>query len=268
MSRPKITFLYTVGGPEIYYKNLEKSLRSLERIKQDYNVVILDSDGKYRSTQDNVKSIHFPIPHPIRHWYWFMRYQGHSFIETDYCLYLDIDTVITNDTVDHLIDIAKHDFVSTQHFWVPTVVDYYHKAGVADKWFQKFYQKNANYVASGAFFFQPGVHAHIFEKVMERFYEIYGDNPEVFEGCTDEFVLNSVLQDENVLMISGAFNHCCEHPCMPLDIDSKGRIIGKNPWEQSMELVTALHCDTSRRDPRKNYHSELQKQIGKAFYLD
>ena len=39
----KITFGYIVGGEDKHYNNLLRSLESLERIEQPYEVVILDA---------------------------------------------------------------------------------------------------------------------------------------------------------------------------------------------------------------------------------
>ena len=42
----KITFGYIVGGEDKHYNNLLRSLESLERIEQPYEVVILDADRR------------------------------------------------------------------------------------------------------------------------------------------------------------------------------------------------------------------------------
>ena len=48
----KITFGYIVGGEDKHYNNLLRSLESLERIEQPYEVVILDADSRLESDED------------------------------------------------------------------------------------------------------------------------------------------------------------------------------------------------------------------------
>ena len=59
----KITFGYIVGGEDKHYNNLLRSLESLERIEQPYEVVILDADSRLEADEDkpNVRIIPFPV---------------------------------------------------------------------------------------------------------------------------------------------------------------------------------------------------------------
>ena len=59
----KITFGYIVGGEDKHYNNLLRSLESLERIEQPYEVVILDADSRLETDDDkpNVRIIPFPV---------------------------------------------------------------------------------------------------------------------------------------------------------------------------------------------------------------
>ena len=49
----KITFGYIVGGEDKHYNNLLRSLESLERIEQPYEVVILDADSRLKLMKIN-----------------------------------------------------------------------------------------------------------------------------------------------------------------------------------------------------------------------
>ena len=64
----KITFGYIVGGADKHYNNLLRSLESLERIEQPYEVVVLDADSRLETDDDkpNVRIIPFPVDEAAR----------------------------------------------------------------------------------------------------------------------------------------------------------------------------------------------------------
>ena len=57
----KITFGYIVGGEDKHYNNLLRSLESLERIEQPYEVVILDADSRLEA-DEAVSYTHLTLP--------------------------------------------------------------------------------------------------------------------------------------------------------------------------------------------------------------
>ena len=127
----KITFGYIVGGEDKHYNNLLRSLGSLERIEQPYDVIVLDADSRLENDEDNpnVRIIPFPVDEEkgegwFKPHYWQMRYHLNKYVETDHCFYMDTDTVVVNDRVDELIEEAEDDFLICRHWWVPTLKDY------------------------------------------------------------------------------------------------------------------------------------------------
>ena len=119
----KLSFGFIVGGGDSYYKNLMRACESLERIKQDHEIVIIDMDDRLDIDDPNVKIIktkaeklenkddrNYFQPH-----IWAERYNLFKHVETEHCIYLDTDTVIINDRVDELIEEAEDNFLCTQH---------------------------------------------------------------------------------------------------------------------------------------------------------
>jgi len=54
----KVTFGYIVGGDDKHYINLMRSLKALEeRVKQPYEVVIIDNDDRFYSDESNIKIV-------------------------------------------------------------------------------------------------------------------------------------------------------------------------------------------------------------------
>ena len=54
----KVTFGYIVGGDDKHYINLMRSLKALEeRVKQPYEVVIIDMDDRFYADDSNIKIV-------------------------------------------------------------------------------------------------------------------------------------------------------------------------------------------------------------------
>jgi hypothetical protein len=54
----KVTFGYIVGGDDKHYINLMRSLKALEeRVKQPYEVVIIDMDDRFYADDANIKVV-------------------------------------------------------------------------------------------------------------------------------------------------------------------------------------------------------------------
>ena len=106
----KVTFGFIVGGDDAYYNNLMRACESLERVKQDHEVLIIDMDDRLSIDEPNVKIVkaqaekveneddrNYFQPH-----IWKERYNLYKHVETDYCFYMDTDTVVINDRTDEL----------------------------------------------------------------------------------------------------------------------------------------------------------------------
>ena len=166
----KVTFGFIVGGDDIYYKNLMRACESLERVKQPHEILIIDMDNRLNIDDPNVKIVNAEAEkvenEDDRNYFqphiWKKRYELYKHLETDYCFYMDTDTVVINDRTDELIEQAEDKFLCTQHWWVPTL----HNFLVSN---QKISRVNLGnyipedtssyvYAASGAFLFQKEKH--------------------------------------------------------------------------------------------------------------
>jgi hypothetical protein len=252
----KVTFGYIVGGADKHYNNLLRSIESLDRIQQPYEVLILDADSRLEMEDDkpNVRIIPFPVneekdggwfkPH-----YWQMRYHLNKYLETDYCFYMDTDTVIVNDRVDELIEEAENDFLICNHWWVPKLSDYLSRVRVNVELVRHLLDNeevlDSPYLASGLFLFQKNKHDHIFETFLNKFNSIFDNLPNNSnpEGITDELLLALTLHDTgNYRMTNGAMNHSSEQEQMPLEFRDK-TFWGKNPQDKDYQKVFAFHND-------------------------
>lgn len=252
----KITFGYIVGGEDKHYNNLLRSMESLERIKQPYEIIILDADGRLQMEDDNpnVRIIHFPVDEEkdgswFKPHYWQMRYHLNKYLETDHCFYMDTDTVIVNDRVDELIEEAEDKFLICNHWWVPTLDAYLRNVRVNLGLVDHLLDTNnldIPYFASGLFLFQKEKHDALFEIFLKKFNSIFENLPNNTNahGITDELLLALSLDDfKNYKMTNGSMNHSSEQDQMPLTYKD-GTFWGKNPQDDEFKKVFAFHNDT------------------------
>jgi hypothetical protein len=252
----KITFGYIVGGEDKHYNNLLRSMESLERIKQPYEIIILDADGRLQMEDDNpnVRIIHFPVDEEkdgswFKPHYWQMRYHLNKYLETDHCFYMDTDTVIVNDRVDELIEEAEDKFLICNHWWVPTLDAYLRNVRVNLGLVDHLLDTNnldIPYFASGLFLFQKEKHDALFEIFLKKFNSIFENLPNNTNahGITDELLLALSLEDfKNYKMTNGSMNHSSEQDQMPLTYKD-GTFWGKNPQDDEFKKVFAFHNDT------------------------
>ena len=114
----KVTFGFIVGGDDIYYKNLMRACESLERVKQPHEILIIDMDNRLNIDDPNVKIVNAEAEkvenEDDRNYFqphiWKKRYELYKHLETDYCFYMDTDTVVINDRTDELIEQAEDKF--------------------------------------------------------------------------------------------------------------------------------------------------------------
>jgi len=250
----KLTFGYIVGGAEKHYNNLARSIKSLERINQPYDILILDASNRIQPTKKkNVRVV--PLPTEDKNdndWYkpymWQMRYHLNEYVETDYCFYLDTDTVIVNDRTDDLIQQAEDKFLICPHWWISTLEDYTTKVKVNDIALSKLTTSSLNipYFASGIFLFQKNKHDYIFNTLHKKFDTVFNDplNKDT-TGITDEVLLCLTLNETGgYKTTNGAMNHSSEREQMPLYFDEeKNKFYGKNPQDKDYEEVFAFHND-------------------------
>lgn len=271
-----ITFGYIVGGNDKHYNNLLRSIESLERIKQPYNILVLDADNRLDvDGLDNVQIIHFPIENTFNDdWfqphYWKMRYYLYQYLDTPYCFYMDTDTVIVNDRVDELIEESEDNFLICNHWWVPTMKDYMSNVKVSKKSSLKLVKETDNipYISSGLFLFQRDKHDYIFEKFHQNFDLVFDDVKSFSEiqGITDEFILSTTLsQTGGYKFTNGSMNHSSEREQMPLYFDEReNTFYGKNPQDDEFKKVFAFHNDLMEL-PKFSYFVNRKSDITDTF---
>lgn len=274
----KITFGYIVGGSDKHYENLLRSLQSLERIKQDYEILILDADARLDAPegQDNVRIIHYPVPEASGdEWFkphiWQMRYHLYKYLETDYCIYMDTDTVIVNDRVDELIEYSDDKFLICPHWWLNDIRDYFSKVRVSISSISKYLDEEVykqRYIASGVFLFKKGVHDKIFKTFSNLFEEIFAN--ECPQGVTDELLLAFSLNKEgDYKFANGSMNHSSNHNQMPLKYEN-GIFYGKNPGDEEYQKVFLFHNDIKEfytSDITRGLEPDVIKALEKTCYI-
>jgi len=248
----KITFGYIVGGSDKHYENLLRSLESLERIKQDYEVLVLDADGRLENSEEysNVRIIHYPAKDDnVNDWFsphiWKMRYHLYEHLETDYCFYLDTDTVIVNDRIDELINFSEDKLLICPHWWVNDIEDYLKKTRVNTLALSDILNEEnlkTRYISSGVFLFKKNLHDKIFKTFSDNFEKVFSKN-QYPEGITDELLLTiSLSQVGGHKFANGSMNHSSNHNQMPLKFENDN-FYGKNPTDKNFERVFIFHND-------------------------
>jgi hypothetical protein len=275
----KTTFGYIVGGDDKYYTNLMRSLKSLEeRVKNPYEVLIIDMDGRFYSDESNIKVVNESVnkvdnggDELNRNWLqphiWAKRYELYKYLETDYCFYMDVDTVLINDRTEELIEESEDNFMLAQHWWVPTLNSFLSNVRVDLSKVSPFLPPSGVeyfYGASGCFLFKKDSHNHIFEKYQEIYKEIHGDGSAPM-NVTDELILClSFNQFDDWKFTNGAMNHTAHPKSMPLKKED-GVWFGKNSYEEEFKPVFVFH---SSYEYLHTLDSEYLEDIKKEMYWE
>ena len=277
----KATFGFIVGRDDAYYQNLMRACESLERVKQDHEVLIIDMDDRLDIDDPHVKIVKSEAKQldndDDRNYFqpdiWKKRYELYKHVETDYCFYLDTDTVVINDRVDELIEEAEDKFLCTQHWWVPTLGNYLNTGEKIDRTNTgKYMPENPRdypYAASGAFLFQKDKHDALFEKYQEIYDHIFSDG-KLHSGVTDEMILCLALNEwGNFKFTNGSFNHCAAAAQQPMELRD-GVWYGSNPNETEMKPIFLFHsaCQNVATLGRYGTDPELLEEIKKVMYWE
>jgi hypothetical protein len=274
----KLSFGFIVGGDDKYYKNLSRACESLERIEQEHEIVILDMDNRLESDDPNIKVVNVDADsirnEDSRNWFqphiWAQRYNVFKHVETEYCIYLDTDTVIVNDRVDELIEESDDKFLIAQHWWVPTLEDYLKNVNVDPTGLDKYLPNplsSYDYAASGAFLFQKDKHDKLFERYMEIFEDIFSDGG-LHNGVTDEFILCLALNEiGGYKFTNGAFNHCAAADQQDMKLVD-GIWYGKNPREDEWEKVFVFHSACENVASLAQHSPGFISEIKKTMYWE
>lgn len=270
------TFFYVVGGEDIYYDQLKKSIRSLSRLSIDYRVTVLDFSGKM-SSFDNVTVIHIPLKFDFssqRHKFYQYKYYICQLLETDRGIYLDCDTVICYDEIENIFNRIGDSFGVVPHFCIKTLYDSLTYFG--DNYSNKikemnFFDKHGSsgletFISGGAFFFSNNANCHsILSTTFQLHNCIYKSDDKFINGFFDETFLSIALKRHKHKFISGAANHCCANH-MPLELID-GKLKGGNPRELPLQNILIFHGFSDRQIQGLDYTGELQEEIQKMWNI-
>lgn len=282
MSPADITFIFTVGGNQCHYDNMERCIRSINRYYQGSKFLILEFGNKLLSGPDrevvNLDGlIDFSSGKKVGYIIWKHKYVGSLMVKTRYGVYVDTDTVLVNPNIEQMLSMLSRGIGVTRHFWVPTIGLYQEKA-CSQATYSEFLNaketlglKNENlFFAGGVFLFETCKETlTVFQEVLEM-YDSYYTNKDYVRSITDElFLAASLSRHQDVIRIfGGALNHCSMgDENMPLTTHG-GILYGRNSFESEWQPVTFLHCDVSRRDPSIGYEGETRKIVRESFRLD
>jgi hypothetical protein len=276
----KLTFGFIVGGDDKYYKNLMRACESLERVEQDHEILILDMDDRLDIDDPKVKIVsaskddRYMKGDDDRNWFqphaWAERYNLYKYVETDYCLYLDTDCVVINDRTEELIEESEDNFLISQHWWVPTLQNYFQMVPVDQTGLGKYLPEDTStyeYAASGAFLFKKGEHDKLFTRYNEIFEDIFSDGG-VHEGVTDELILCLAMNEVGgYKFTNGAFNHCAAANQQDMKLVD-GVFYGKNPQEDDYEKVFAFHAAYQNIPSLISHSPGFVEDIKKVMYWE
>ena len=275
----KVTFGFIVGGDDKYYNNLMRACESLERIKQPHEVLIIDMDDRLSIDAPNVKIVKVDAEelknegddrNYFQPYIWKERYNLYKYVETDYCFYMDTDTVVINDRTDELMEEAEDKFLCTQHWWVPTLRDFLAVTKVNLTNTGDYIPKDTstyNYAASGAVLFQKDKHNELFEKYDKIFTDIFSDGG-LHSGVTDEMILCLALNEwGNYKFTNGSFNHCAAKDYQPMELRD-GVCYGSNPNEDEMKPVFLFHSACQNIVSLAQYGTDVNELMKVMYWED
>jgi len=279
-----VTFIFTVGGGDEHYDNMDRCIKSIRKNFGTTNFLIIEFGTRLKSKRGTKvislpDVIDFSAGKKVGYIIWKHKYFGALQIETKYGIYVDTDTVMVNASVlKHLFPNLGGGIAVTQHFWVPTISHYQERA-TSQETLPLFKEAKAlcglddahPFFAGGVFLFEKNENTEkVFSDVLNFYDSFYTGDRDYVRSITDELFLAGALMKSPSLirMLSGATNHCCmgdEH--MPLVLH-EGILFGRNPWEDAWTPVSFFHCNVARRDPSESYVDELKSAVKEAWGLE
>lgn len=273
------TFFYIVGGQQVHYDNIMRSIRSLRQFDKKSKIMIFEVGDKLKTTADYIV-INQPNIIDLNHKgkigfkFWKQKYVAALYVNTEYGIYMDSDTVVVNDNFDELLTKIGDKVGSAQHFWVPTIGEFHNKA-VPPQNRQSFNSvisrlgcsNDTPLFAGGIFMFKnTPIIKNIMNDTLYVYDDVYSVDSSYITGLTDEIFFSGILNKYNAAYrLNGALNHCCMgDSLMPVKYEN-GLLYGRNTWESEWEKITLFHCDPTRRNPAKDYNGIVQQQIQKAW---
>ncbi len=281
MTKPILSIFYVVGGGDEHYTNLERSIKSLEeRLGVPYKVVVLEVGERLVSTLGvtvyHISPFEKSQGRKMDFKFWQQKYTIGDYIDTEYGLYLDTDTVLVQDNFAEIMPAIGNKFGVALHFWSPNFWRYGRLAiPLKNAWrFIMLMRKldvglSTPFFAGGAFIFKNiEQNRRLLKEVLSLYDYVYPGVSNYFKGITDEVFFSALLWKENKFVsIGGGFNHSCMgDEFMPLRIENNV-IYGKNANEAKWRKVTFFHCDPSRRDPSLPYQGKLKELVRRVWFM-
>jgi hypothetical protein len=282
MTESDITFIFTVGGDNVHYENMERCIRSIRKHLNDVNFLVLEFGNKLKSDNrvqilNMPDIINFKSGKKVGYLIWKHKYVGALHVKTKFGVYIDTDTVLANNTILDLLKNLSGGIGVTRHFWVPNIA-YYQARATDNNSIHEFLdtklklnlKDESPFFAGGVFLFENNNETRsVFQDVL-KMYDDYYTNKDYVKSITDELFLAAALTSKPhlVRIFGGALNHCSMgDENMPLT-EYQGFLYGRNSFESEWQPVSFLHCDTSRRDPSEMYEGSVRSLVRSAFELD
>ncbi len=162
----EITLIYTVGGYDVHYDNMMRSIRSVKNKSSDYKFLVLEF-GEKLSTCDDYEVVNLPdaidfeAGKKVGYLIWKHKYVGALQIKTKYGVYVDSDTVMAYNNLPQICQAVDTGFGVTRHFWVPNIW-YYQQRACTEETLPQFLEVKKmlnlhdedNFFAGGVFIFE------------------------------------------------------------------------------------------------------------------
>lgn len=264
---PDYTFFYVVGGPDMYYDQLRRSIKSLSRLNVEYKVRVLDVDRKLEPIE-HVEIFYTDERITQKHIFWKHKYNICQKLDTRFGIYLDCDTIVVYDKVEEACKKLHGRFGVIQHFYLSNFLKF--RIEFLSYATDKFIYDNkiafdTKFFAGGVFFFENNqINIDILKEVVRKHDEIYSNNSMYFEGLYDETFLSYCLIDKDPVLLSGSYNHCCAN-MMPLQ-QLNGELYGGNPFDDYLEKIFVFHGYTERQINGEDFDEPIRGIIKKYWY--
>jgi hypothetical protein len=253
----KYTFFYVVGGQDVYYNQLYKSLKSLSRLKSDkFKVKILDVDNKFDihfNTDFSIELFKTNVKLSTKEDFWKYKYFICQQLDTDYGIYLDCDTVVCYDRLKDISDRLGNGFGVVPHFHIKDFCDF-------RTIFNNYQFTNVNdsccFYTGGVFFFYNNIDN---KNILKEIFEMHSIGTNQSLGFYDETYLSLSLSNKKCIKLNGSFNHCSAN-YMPLKIHDN-TLIGKNNFDDQFEKIFVLHGSSERQINGEDFDGEIKKTI-------
>ena len=251
----KYTFFYVVGGDDIYYEQLYRSIRSLSRLStKNFKIKILDIDNKFNLETDfEIETISINKKLDSKELFWQYKYFICQQLDTEYGIYLDCDTVVCYDRLQDIENLVNKSFGVIPHFYIKDF----------DNFSKLFNNKNFSespsdkFFTGGVFFFYNSIDNI---KILQQIFNLHNQHDlNQSKGFYDETFLSYVLSDRHRVVLNGSFNHCSAN-YMPLGIKNFD-LVGKNEFDNELEKIFVLHGSSKRQIEAEDFVGETKEKV-------